>query len=298
MVEQAETNGWTQDAEGIRWRDFTIPSSTGPQSIPLRLFEPASAHFRKAEPVVFMIHGGGWSSGGVYADSFAVRAFVRQLGMTVITIDYRLAPENPFPAAFEDCVDALHWMQSSHQQGGPLATTKAQCILAGFSAGGNLAAALSLWAVANGLGPYLSTLVLISPALCHYKQLEKASQVFNVELDSINNAVTPILSGKQLKDFWDMYDPSGGADVRVSPLLGESLSGLPPTYVQICGADPLRDEALAYLDRLREDGNIQVLTDMYPGMPHAFQSEVIGIPSRQRTMDDMVKAVRLLLETK
>ncbi|MBV9006652.1 MAG: alpha/beta hydrolase, partial [Solirubrobacterales bacterium] len=175
-------------------------------------------------------------------------------GCQVIAFDYRRAPEHPFPAPLEDSWDALQWVGETCG-GQPL-------ILGGDSAGGNMAAVLALRARDRG-GPPLVLQVLVYPVTDH---------VFTTASYAEHGSPPEtFLTTDEMKWFWDLYiaDPARRADPEASPLRARDLSGLPPAIVLTAGYDPLRDEGIAYAERLRAAG-VPLTHHHYDDMIHAF----------------------------
>jgi acetyl esterase len=231
--------------------DFTIPAGAG--SIPARRYEPDG-------PVgtILWLHGGGWVLGDLESHDAMCRILANSSGCRVIAIDYRLAPEHPFPAPLEDCWDALRWVGEHHRD--------APLVVAGDSAGGNLAAVCALRARDRG-GPALTAQVLIYP-VCD-SAMDTPSYTERGEGPDL------LLTASAMRWFWGLYltDPALGSDPEASPLRAEDLSGLPPAIVVTAEYDPLRDEGLQYADRLEAAG-VPVTRHHHDDMIHAFFSYV------------------------
>lgn len=304
-LQQVEEMWWNtnRSAEnGPLVTDIAVTARDGAK-IPLCIWQKRNRDARP-RPIAFAVHGGGWTLGTAKSDSFLIRTLLEDLDMTVVTVDYRLAPEYPYPVPFNDVCDAFSWLVS--QVAGPkqmpgfaadfepplsVQVLGKSITLCGFSAGGNLCAALTTWAKEKGAIQNINHLILFSPATCHYKQLRIVKERTGSELNSIDTVSTPILDGVALRSFWDNYDPGSGESQYVSPLLTADLSGFPPVYIQICGADPLRDEGFAYAESLRKAGN-PVTVKVCPGMPHGYHSDIIGFESRQDVLDDFVQYMK------
>jgi len=185
-----------------------------------------------------------------------MRRLARQTQATVVSVDYRLAPENPFPAAVEDALEALHWTISHASE---LASRGAHLYVAGDSAGGNLAAVVSqVMKERNESG--ISGVILIYPCLDG-----------DIDAPALQRFEPPFLTRSQLSWFFDQYLPDRDrrSDPRFAPLLRADLAGLPPTLIITAEYDLLKDEADRYALRLRAAG-CQATTICYPGMIHGF----------------------------
>jgi acetyl esterase len=231
-------------------RDIVIPSQAG--GMPARLYSPSA----DAPGIVIYYHGGGWTVGSLDGWDASVRALAAASGWDVVSVDYRLAPEHVFPAATDDAYDALVWVASSSGLAGgrPI-------VVAGDSAGGNLAAVAALRARDFG-GPPVALQVLVYPVVdC---DLDRRSY-HEYEGDEL------ILNRGDMAWFWDHYAPDPAARVNpyASPLRAANLSGLPPAFVVTAEHDPLRDEGFAYADRLRE-ARVPVEHRHYGSQIHAF----------------------------
>ncbi|KAI0379421.1 Alpha/Beta hydrolase protein [Hypomontagnella monticulosa] len=190
--------------------------------------------------------------------------------IVVISVDYRLAPEHPFPVQVEDCYDGLLWCKKNSKD---LGINPGKIIVAGSSAGANLAAVMAIMARENGMTGIIAQ-VLHFPAVCHPKFFPRDKYEYG---SYIQNAENCVLSVRRLEAFYDAYNPDPKPDYRHSPLLAESLANLPPALIQCAGVDPLRDEAFAYADALQAAG-VDVEIYGYGGVPHCFPAVIMTHP--------------------
>lgn len=246
---------------------------TAAADVHCRLFRP-----HNAQPgIIVYLHGGGWVFGDLPGTDGLCSALANRTGYAVLNVDYRLAPECPYPAALDDVMAAAEWA-SSIAGGGPV-------VLGGDSAGGNLAAAAALRARDAG-GPRVSLQVLLFAPLDH--RLETVS--------SRKFGDGYFLRTADLRWFWNQYIP----DVRdrdhpyVSPARAADLTGLPPALITVAGFDPLRDEGLAYAVQLREAG-VQAAVRNYEDMVHGFISIPRLIPAADTALTDLAQDIRSLL---
>ncbi|KAI5458815.1 Alpha/Beta hydrolase protein [Mariannaea sp. PMI_226] len=220
--------------------------------------------------LMYKMHGGGFCLGNHETDGAEnVHAAARH-NIVVVSVDYRLAPEHPFPQANFDCFDGLLWCKDNAQV---LGINPEKIILAGSSAGGNLAASLALEARENGVTGIVAQ-VLHFAGLCHPKFFPKNKYEFG---SFIQNVDASVLSGARLELLLDAYIPNLTADQRHSPLLAESHKGLPPALIQCAGLDVMRDAGLAYAEALK-NANIEVDVFAYQGLPHCFPGYLHTIP--------------------
>ncbi|HEY6496368.1 MAG TPA: alpha/beta hydrolase [Trebonia sp.] len=253
-------------------RDLVIPSQAG--GMPARLYSPSSS----APGLVVYYHGGGWVVGSLDGWDASVRSLAVASGCDVISVDYRLAPEHAFPAAADDAYDALVWAAS---QAGPAAGRP--IVVAGDSAGGNLAAVAALRARDFG-GPPVALQVLVYPVVdC---DLDRRSYR---EYDGDEF----ILNRRDMAWFWDHYapDPAARANPYASPLRATSLSGLPPAYMVTAEHDPLRDEGFAYADRLRA-ARVAVEHRHFGSQIHAFFTFAGVLDDADKAVSDVGAAIR------
>ena len=237
--------------------DFEIPGPEKP--IPVRVYAPEEGG--QDLPVFVTFHGGGWVLGDFETHGPVCRALANRVGCLVVSVDYRLAPEHPFPAAVEDCYAAVEWATKYAKDIGGDSTRMA---VGGDSAGGNLTAAVTLLARDRG-GPELVHQSLIypavnSPALQEFDSYEENAEGYFLERESV-------------EWFYEHY-LQGELDQRneyAAPLLARDLSGLPSAMVITAGFDPLRDEGFAYAERLEEAG-VPVEHVHFEDMIHGFVS--------------------------
>ena len=236
-------------------RELSIPAPHG--AIPARLYTPKK--LRKTDglaPCLVYFHGGGWVIGNLETHDVACRQLAQEGELIVISVDYRLAPEHKFPAAIDDAITATKWVAANAHE---LGIDAARLMVGGDSAGGNLAAVVSL--AARDGGPAIAGQVLIYPATD-----------FAMKHPSHSEPETSILlTHSVIRWFRDHY-LNGAADIhdwRASPARAATLIGLPPAYVLTAGADPLRDEGDEYARRLKEAG-ASVTYKHFPGQFHGF----------------------------
>ena len=233
-------------------RDESIPGPGG--DIPIRIYRPQDAH-----GIVVFYHGGGWTIGDLDTHDEPCRQIALQSGATVVSVGYRLGPEARFPAAVVDSFAALTWAAENRDV---LAEPGAKLAVCGDSAGGNLAAVMCL--LARGLdGPLIHAQLLVYPPV----DLRGTAGFESLA----TNGVGYILSAETIRWFQAQYlnDASDADDWRASPLLANSLVGLPPALVITAEFDPLRDEGAAYAAALRDAG-VDVTHTNYEGMVHTF----------------------------
>ena len=236
--------------EVVEVRDIDIPGPAGP--IAARSYRPAGDG---ALPLVVFFHGGGWVIGGIDSHDATCRALANASGAVIVSIDYRLAPEHPYPAAVEDCWAATRWVAD---RAGDLGGDSTRLAVAGDSAGGNLAAVVALMARDAG-GPALRFQLLVYPAV--------DARMGHPSIDA--NGEGYLLTKSDMTWFYGHYGPADPTDWKVSPLLAEDHSSLPPALIITAEFDPLRDEGEAYGETLRQAG-VDVTTTRYDGMIHAF----------------------------
>ena len=251
MVASLESPPWHIEMAEIR--DLVIPSTE--REIPARLYHPDPG---TDVPLVVWFHGGGWVLGTLdLADSVAT-FLAHEANVAVLSVDYRLAPQHPFPAAADDCLAAAAWAMTHPDQ---LGIDASRVAIGGDSAGGNLAAVVTQDLHRNGNTPPVAAQFLVYPITDH--DPDRPSM--------IEFAEGYILSRDIMNWFHEQYapNPADREAVRYSPIKAEDLSGLPPAVVLLAEADVLHDEGLAYGQRLQDAG---VPTEMHvaTGMIHGF----------------------------
>ncbi len=231
--------------------EIVVPGPAGDMAA--RVYRPAAAG---PLPTVVLFHGGGWVIGDLDTHDNMARSICRDCDAVVVSVDYRLAPEAPFPAAVEDAVAATRWA------GENLASLGGSEVLAvaGDSAGGNLAAVVAQQLRDSG-GPALAAQLLVYPA----------TDVLGDFASRFSNGEGYFLDLPTMAWFMEQYaaDPAHHADPRLSPMRASSLEGLPPAVVVTAEYDPLRDEGEAYAAALEQAG-VRVESRRFDGMIHGF----------------------------
>jgi acetyl esterase len=256
--------------------DRSIPGPGG--EIAVRIYRDRPVEEANPTPLVVYLHGGGWVVADLETHDPFCRFLARELGFPVLAVDYRLAPESPFPAAVDDAVAAFEW---AVEQSSELGVDPARIAVAGDSAGGNLSAVVSQVTVAAG-GPAPAMQALIYP-VTDLSTKRHSYQLF---------AEGYFLTEAQMDWYRGHYvDDAGVEDPRVSPLLADDLSALPPAYVATAGFDVLRDEGEAYARRLEEAG-VPTTLRRHPGMVHGWVNAVSLGRSPRSAADELVAALR------
>jgi acetyl esterase len=222
-------------------RELAAPGPNG-GSIPVRLYRGAAAVPGAALPALVFFHGGGWVIGDLDSHDGICRHLANAAGCAVASVHYRLAPEDKFPAAVEDCFAATRWLADS---GAVLGINGGRLAVGGDSAGGNLAAVVSLLARDRG-APALRAQLLLYPA-ADFVAIRESHRRF---------AEGHLLTMTTMRWFTAHYlrRPEDAADWRASPLRAADLAGVAPAYILTAGFDPLCDEGVAYAERLAECG--------------------------------------------
>jgi acetyl esterase len=257
-------------------RDLRCDGPHGP--IPLRLYRPlgragVAASDAAALPVLVYYHGGGWTIGDLDTHDVLCRELCNEAGVAVVAVDYRMGPECPFPAAVDDSLAATYWVLRNARELGVDATRLA---IGGDSAGGNLAAVVALLARDAGDLP-IAWQLLIYPA----------TDMRRGHPSHTTNGSGYLLTTETISYYHDNYvaDPEHDLDWRASPLLRDDLTQLPPALVLTAGFDPLRDEGLAYADRLVAAGNRATYV--------CFERQIHGFITMGKVIDEAHVAVRL-----
>ena len=230
---------------------FTPPCPAGLEvvdfelaGVAVRSWHPSVKPPTNGWPCIVYLHGGGWMVGDLYSHAFICAELASVLGVLVIAVDYRLAPEHPFPAALDDCLSVWRALRT-----GPFQLDPARTLVAGDSAGGNLAAALCL-ALRDAGEPMPCAQVLIYPGLGGDRRLSSRSEC----------ADAPLLSSSDVDCYHALYlrgNRQPGA--HAMPLLADDFSGLPPTLIAVAQFDPLRDDGVLYAERLNAAGGSATL---------------------------------------
>jgi acetyl esterase len=249
-----------------------------PQGVPIRSYRPAGVAKTEALPALVYFHGGGWTIGDLDTHDVLCRQLANGAGCEVFSVEYRLAPEAPFPAAVEDCIAATRFVAK-----GPLA-------VGGDSAGGNLAAVVALhardeWKMRGG------------PSICFQLLIYPATDQ-NLETDSLRrNGQDYLLTRPLMERFRANYlpRPADYADWRASPALAKSHAGLPPAFVLTAGFDPLLDEGRQYAELLARAG-VEVEYRDYPDMIHGFIVMGGVLASANAAVADCCAALRRAFE--
>jgi acetyl esterase len=261
-------------------RLLLAPGRAGPVGpVPVRAYRPKGAGKDEALPALVYFHGGGWVIGDLDTHDVVCRTLANGARCAVFSVEYRKAPESPFPAAVDDCFCALKFV---FENGKALGINSTQIAVGGDSAGGNLAAVIALMAREAG-GPALSLQLLIYPAT--------DQRLGHPSIDS--NGEGYLLTRKTMIYFRGHYLPreEEWTDWRASPLLAKSLVNLPPAFVMTAGFDPLLDEGRAYAERLKKEGVVTEYRE-YADMVHGFVTMGRVLDTANTALADCARALR------
>jgi acetyl esterase/lipase len=255
-------------------RDTAVPGPSDAPDVPVRVYAPADR--AAAVPGLLYIHGGGFVMGDLDTFDAHLLRVVDELGIVIVSVDYRLAPEHPFPAPVEDCYAALNWVAAKADE---LGIDPARLGVAGESAGGGLAAAVALLARDRG-----------GPALC-FQYLGIPELDDRLDTPSMRAYTdTPVWNRPNAVYSWTSYlgaEPGGdGVSPYAAPSRAGDLTGLPPAFVTTCQFDPLRDEGIDYARRLAHAG-VQAELRHYPGTFHGSGLVETAEVSRRMFADEL-----------
>jgi acetyl esterase len=269
-----------------RVRDVCIPARN--RRIPVRIYTPPDV---QRPPVLVYYHGGGWTLGSIATYDSICRKLARDVPALVVSVDYRLAPEHPFPAAVQDAYLALHWVARNADD---LGGDGRRLAVGGDSAGGNLATVVAKRARKEN-GPAVTLQALFYPSTdlsrTDYPSYRQYGQGYWLTTDAV----------EKFRSYY-LPNPEDWANPEASPLLAsdEDLSRLPPTLVMTAGCDPLRDEGLAYAERLRGLGVVveyRLEAELIHAGLNLFNSAFYPDASRrvEPVLEGLAQAVRVLV---
>ncbi len=270
------------DLTGVQCEDRRIPGGPGDPEVPIRIYRPVE---RRTQGAVYSVHGGGFIAGGLDTEHALHVTLARELGAVVVSVDYRLAPETPFPGPLEDVYAGLVWTAEHADE---LGIDPGRIAIQGTSAGGGLCAALALLARDRN-GPHIAFQFLAVPELDD--RLSTPSMTAFTD--------TPLWDRPKAIASWDFYLGAGraGSDeisVYAAPARATDLAGLPPAYVSVMHFDPLRDEGIAYALAMLAAG-VSVELHLFPGTFHgSFLVQHAAISQREQA--EMVAVLRQALE--
>jgi acetyl esterase len=259
--------------------DHNIPTAFAP--IPVRVYRPSD---ESNLPVMLWFHGGGWTTGNLETHDSLCRLLCDDVGCIVVSVDYRLAPEEKFPGPVNDCLGAYDW---ATRHAAEIGGDPSRVAIGGDSAGGNLTAAVALLANERGL-PRPKLQLLVVPVTDY--EFESPSM--------IDNAKGYFLETETMRWFFDLYarTPADFEDRRLAPMRAESVRDLAPAVVITAEMDPLRDQGEAYGRRLQDEG-VPTQIVRANGMFHAFFGLHAFLPPAQEAWDVAVAALRDALRT-
>jgi acetyl esterase len=273
----AEATGGPATDARVTQSERMISGPAGAPEIRVRIYAPKAA--ASARPAFVNFHGGAFILGDLETEHSRCLKLAAEGGAVSIGVDYRLAPENPFPAGVEDCYAAVKWVADN---AGALGVDADRIVIGGGSAGGGLTASVALMARDRG-GPKIALQMLFYPVIDDRCDTGSMRTGHDAYVWASQNAV----------DMWNLYIGENRKDVSpyASPARAKNLAGLAPAYVMTCEHDPLRDEALHYAMRLMDAG-VQVELHNYPGTVHGFDLLTPSAAVAMRALDDCVGAFR------
>jgi acetyl esterase/lipase len=259
-----------------RVADLVMPGPYG--WLPLRAYWPSDA---PDLPLVVYLHGGGWTVGSIASFDAVTRALAAASGAIVVSVGYRLAPEQTFPAPVDEAVATVRWLA---ENAALLGADPGRLAIAGDSAGGNLATVAARRLRDEG-GPRLRMQALVYP-VCDVALDTPSAERFAEGFG---------FTAEAMRRFWDLYlGDADGADPDASPLRAGDLRGLPPAFVATAAADVLRDEGEAYGYALRAAG-VRATIRRYPGTVHGFWRWLGRVQASRRAIGEVGAALRAAL---
>lgn len=270
------------DLSNLTKEDRTIPGRAGDPDVPVRIYRPTDRS--GPLPGFLWIHGGGYVMGAVETTDFQVQNIVSETGCVAVSVEYRLAPEHPFPAATEDCYAALKWLYAHAEE---LGVDPTRIAIGGASAGGGLAAGLALLARDRGEVPIIFQLLI-------YPMIDDRNATPS------SHAITDLRTWHRTSNHngWAAYlghEPGGD---NISPYAAASratdLAGLPPAHIDIGTCDLFLDENIEYAQRLLQAG-VPTELHVYPGAFHGSENLVPSAALSQRMLSQRLQALKRAL---
>ncbi|MXP43445.1 alpha/beta hydrolase [Allopontixanthobacter sediminis] len=258
-------------------RDLACPGPGG--EIPVRLYDARET--RQAGPVIVFYHGGGYVIGDLESHHNLCTEIAAQMDLPVVAVDYRRAPEHPFPAAVDDCEAAARWAASSPPE---LARPATGLVLMGDSAGGN-ASIVTAQALAENAAAV--------PVVLQVPLFPLATDI--ADCASLDVFAEGFILTKAAVEFFDVAYAADRSDPRATPILGD-IAASPPTVLVTAGLDPIRDSGRAYGGALATAGVEMVFLEM-KGLTHSFTNLRLAIPSAQTDLERVFAAMKLMLNT-
>jgi acetyl esterase len=269
---EAETKQLSGPGEPVaEVREVAVPSPSG--AVPVRVYRPEG---EGSLPLVAYVHGGGWMLGSVESFDTVARALANASGALVASVEYRLAPEHPFPAGLDDVLSAVRWLAANAAD---LGADPERLAIVGDSAGGNLATVAARRLRGEVDLRFQALIYPVTDAGVNTPSYREFGEGYG-------------LTAASMQRFWNLYlDGADGLDPDASPLRCDDLAGSPPALVLTATADPLRDEGEAYAEALRDAG-VPVEARRVDGTVHGFWRWLAAASVSRRTVDEVAAALR------
>jgi acetyl esterase/lipase len=264
--------------EGFTINNYAVPGSDTDHQVPVRVYKPAALNAE--DSALVWIHGGGFVMGDISGSDLLCLGLAHHGQCAVVSVDYRLAPEHPFPAAFDDCYAVLEWLAQKPVEAN---LNPSKIAVGGVSAGGGLAAAVALKS-RDMKGPALEHQFLIIPDVDDRLTTASSHRIHDSRVWDRSTAEVS----------WRMYlgDPhNGDVSPYAAPARATDLSGLPPATVLVEDLDILRDEGVGYANRLNDAG-VRTELHVYPGTFHGHFGMAPDAAISRRTVDDILASVQ------
>lgn len=285
MLMQAHKVNLSVVTEGVEINDEQVAAKEQSHLIPVRVYKPTK--ISSATAALIYVHGGGFVTGSVELTHSLCVDLARELQAIIISVDYRLAPETPYPGPLEDCLQVFEWAVLNNEL---LMIDPSRLAVMGESAGANLVAALTL-ALRDNASAVKPCFQFLGVPVLDDRMLSQSMRDFDN---------TPLLSSKNTAEAWDLYLGDlkrGEAEIPfyAAPARAINLESLPPTYISVMEFDPLRDEGLAYAQRLLQAG-VATEVHCYPGAFHGSRLYFPDAEVSKRERTEMIYILRRALQ--
>ena len=278
-LRESTSSAERETAGQVVFEDREIVASDGHTSMIVRIYRPTNSS--RLRPAVVFFHGGAFVLGDLESEHPRCLRYAAEGGCVVVSVNYRLAPEHPFPVGVEDCYEGLLWTVSHAAE---LNIDPTRLAVAGSSAGGALAAATALMARDRN-GPSIALQMLLYPVL--------DDRMLTASMEKFSD--TPVWDSRNTVAMWRQYlSGEERASSYAAPARADSLVGLPTSYIMTAEYDPLRDEAIAYGLRLLQSG-VSVELHQVAGAYHGFDQLVADAAISRRALDDQVHHLKRFL---